>query len=76
MFHNLKRILLMLFVVYKFDFSNGYNCFDGSDSKTSCACSNGYCNCNGLSVRDGIPCKVVGTVDSVRFFFLLNQSLV
>ena len=72
MFHNLKKILFMLFIVYKFDFSNEYNCFDGSDSKNSCGCSNGYCNCNVLSVRQGIPCKIVGSIDSVSFFNLFN----
>ena len=72
MIFNLKTTLIIFLFVIITDFSNGFKCFDDSDSKNDCSCLNGYCSCTGLSVRNGIPCNVIGSIDSVGFYYLEN----
>ena len=68
---NLKIIIILISsIVLAIDFTNGYNCFDGSKSD-DCSCDNqGFCNCDKASVRQGLPCNIVNSVDSVGPSFL------
>ena len=72
MIQNLKRTLIIFFFAYTIDFTNEYNCFDGSVS-TDCSCVTGVCDCTPkkpttsyINVRQGLSCSIVNSVDSVR----------